>query len=171
MSKTLGIFVMFALFALAAPAQGQVVAIGASNTDGWGVGRAAAWPAQLETRLHADGYPVTIRNAGISGETTVEMLARLDSDVPAGTRVVLFDSGGGLFNNWRTGVERGQGPRDIAAIKARLAAERITVIDVHTNLGMPPELLQADHLHLTPEGHARVAARLAPQVEAALGRK
>ena len=170
MSKTPAIFVMFALSALAAPAQGQVVAIGASNTDGWGVGRAAAWPAQLETRLHADGYPVTVRNAGISGETTVEMLARLDSDVPAGTRVVLFDSGGGLFNNWRTGVERGQGPRDIAAIKARLTAERITVIDVHTNLGMPREFLQADHLHLTPEGHARVAARLAPQVETALGR-
>jgi acyl-CoA thioesterase-1 len=154
---------------LATSAQAQVVALGASNTDGWGVGRAAAFPAQLERRLHADGYNVTVKNAGVSGDGTGQMLARLDSAVPSGTRVVLFDVGGGLFNNWRLGVERGEGPRDIAAIKAKLAAEGVKVIDVHTNLGMTPDLLQADHLHLTPEGHARLAARLAPIVESALG--
>ena len=67
-----------ALALLATPAHAQVVALGASNTDGWGVGRAAAFPAQLERRLHDDGYNVTVTNAGVSGDGTGQMLARLE---------------------------------------------------------------------------------------------
>jgi acyl-CoA thioesterase-1 len=153
----------------AAPAMAQVVAVGASNTDGLGVGRAAAFPAQLERLLRADGYPVSVVNAGVSGDGTGRMLARLDAVTPAGTRLVLLDVGGGLFNNWRLGVDRSQGPQDIAAMEARLAGRRIAVIEVHTNYDMPAEYLQADHLHLTPEGHKRLAQRLLPDVERALG--
>lgn len=79
------------------------------------------------------------------------MLARRGSAVPLGARVVLFDLGGGRFNDWRRGVERGEGAEDVTAIKARLAAQPIKVIDVNTNLGMTPDLLQSDRLHLTPK--------------------
>ena len=158
---------LFALFV--APAMAQVVALGASNTDGWGVGRAAAFPAQLERMLRADGYAVTVLNAGVSGDGTGQMLARLDAATPPSTRLVLLDVGGGLFNNWRLGVERGQGPKDIAAMEANLTGKGLKFIEVHTNFDMPPEYLQADRLHLTPEGHQRLAARLLPAVEHALG--
>jgi acyl-CoA thioesterase-1 len=161
------VVLLFALFV--APAMAQVVALGASNTDGWGVGRAAAFPAQLEQMLRADGYAVTVVNAGVSGDGTGQMLARLDAATQPGVRLVLLDVGGGLFNNWRLGVERGQGPKDIAAMEADLAAKGLKFMEVHTNLGMPPEDLQADRLHLTPEGHRRLAARLLPAVERALG--
>jgi len=161
------VVLLFALFV--APAMAQVVALGASNTDGWGVGRAAAFPAQLERMLRADGYAVRVVNAGVSGDGTGPMLARLDVATPPGTRLVLLDVGGGLYNNWRLGVERGQGPKDIAAMEADLTAKGLKFMEVHTNFDMPPEYLQADRLHLTPEGHQRLAARLLPDVERALG--
>jgi acyl-CoA thioesterase-1 len=119
--------------------------------------------------LRADGYAVTVLNAGVSGDGTGQMLARLDAATPPGTRLILLDVGGGLFNDWRLGVARGQGPKNIAAMEAALAAKGLKFIELHTNFDMPPEYLQADRLHLTAEGHQRLAARLLPAVERALG--
>src|SRR5262249_40105746 len=81
----------------AAPA--TVVAIGASNTygagrRGGGVGTSEAFPAQLERMLKARGYDVRVINAGVPGDTTAGMLARLDSAVPEGARVVIIQPGG-----------------------------------------------------------------------------
>jgi acyl-CoA thioesterase-1 len=70
------------------------VALGASNTFGKGVSRGQAYPAQLEVLLRARGISVHVVNAGINGNTTGEMLARLDSAVPKGTRVVILQPGG-----------------------------------------------------------------------------
>lgn len=81
----------YALMAVifATPVAAQVVALGASNTEGYGVGSVQAYPSQLERMLRARGLSVSVRNAGVSGNTTAQMLARLDSAVPAGTRLVL----------------------------------------------------------------------------------
>ncbi|HUN10713.1 MAG TPA: esterase, partial [Rhabdaerophilum sp.] len=72
-----------------------VVALGASNTAGrgrgrfnGGVDRPQAYPAQLEAMLRASGIRASVRNAGIAGDTTGGMLARLDRAVPKGTKVV-----------------------------------------------------------------------------------
>jgi acyl-CoA thioesterase-1 len=48
---------------LACPAQGQIVAIGASNTAGYGVGASQAFPAQLEAMLRAKGSNMHVTNA------------------------------------------------------------------------------------------------------------
>jgi hypothetical protein len=74
-----------------APAAAQVVALGASNTEGRGVAGSAAWPAQLERMLRAKGYNVQVKNAGVSGDDTRRMLGRLNSTVPEGTRVVILE--------------------------------------------------------------------------------
>ncbi len=58
-----------------------IVAIGASNTYGKGVARNQAYPAQLEAILRAKGASVRVVNAGINGDTTESMLARLDRAV------------------------------------------------------------------------------------------
>ena len=152
-----------------APAEAQVVAFGASNTAGYGVSASEAYPAQLETMLRARGYSVNVINAGVSGDGTQQMLARIDYAIPAGTRVVILDVGGGLWNNWRLGVDRAQGPADIATMKAKLTARHIKIIDLHTNYDVPTQFLQSDHLHLTPEGHRLDASRLLPSVIDALG--
>ena len=120
------------LFAATAEAASvNIVALGASNTYGSGRGRVAggvppsqAWPAQLESMLRARGIDAHVANAGIPGDTTGGTLARLESAVPEGTRLVILQPGG---NDKR----RGQGAAragNIAAIKARLAARHIRVL-------------------------------------------
>lgn len=63
----------------------QVVAFGDSLTAGLGLPANEAFPARLEARLHAQGIDVHIVNAGVSGDTTADGLARIDwslSDKP-----------------------------------------------------------------------------------------
>jgi acyl-CoA thioesterase I len=63
----------------------NIVALGASNTAGKGVGSDQAFPAQLEAMLRAKGYDAHVTNAGVNGDTTSGMLGRLNTSVPDGT--------------------------------------------------------------------------------------
>jgi acyl-CoA thioesterase-1 len=155
---------------VAETANAQVVALGASNVAGRGVSSSDAFPSQLQRMLAARGYNVNVTNAGISGDTNEGMLARLDSAVPAGTRVVILDTSGGTFNSRRKNL--GNQAAQLASISARLRARGIKVIPSRTGreLGFSSEYRQADGLHLTPAGHARVAAQLLPGVIRSLRR-
>jgi len=88
------IFAAAVLGAIAAHAQTQarvtIVALGASNTEGWGVSAAEAYPAKLQVLLNARGIDAAVINAGIAGDTTGGMLARLERAVPAGTHLVIL---------------------------------------------------------------------------------
>ncbi|THD42878.1 MAG: acyl-CoA thioesterase [Bradyrhizobium sp.] len=156
------------LAGLAATAQAQVVAFGASNVAGRGVSRVEAFPAQLEGILRAQGYAVAVTNAGVSGDGSRQMLARFDAAIPAGTRVVILDIGGGMWNDARLHVDYAVGVADFTTMKAKLRARAIAIVDLDTNRDMPPQFIQPDHIHLTAEGHRLLAERLAPQVIAAL---
>src|ERR1700730_18675685 len=96
-----GAALICANFALTSFASAQIVALGASNVEGHGVSPSEAWPAQLESMLRAKGSGAHVTNAGVSGDTTGEVLARLPSAVTAGTKVVILDIG--PFNDVRTG--------------------------------------------------------------------
>jgi acyl-CoA thioesterase-1 len=145
-------------------ANAQIVALGASNVAGRGVSSSEAFPAQLERMLAAKGYNVNVTNAGISGDTNEGMLARLGSAVPDGTKVVILDTSGGIFNARRKNL--GDQTAELASISARLRARGIKVIPSQTGreLGRGSEYRQVDGLHLTAAGHARVAAQLLPAV-------
>lgn len=56
----------------------RILAFGDSLVHGYGLPREAAFPAQLEQALRAEGYEVEVVNGGNSGETTAGGLARLD---------------------------------------------------------------------------------------------
>lgn len=142
-----------------------VVAIGASNTSGFGVGEAAAYPARLEEILRGCGWDVQVVNAGVAFETTRGMLARIDSDVPDGTRAVIIQPGG---NDRRFFVSRERRAANIAAMTARLRQRGIPAI-VYDPV-FPPEAYQWDRIHLTAERHALIAGELAPQVGRLLAR-
>lgn len=63
-----------------------IVALGSSSTEGAGASRPeGAYPARLEALLRGalPGLEIHVINAGRSGETAAEMLARLDRDVLA----------------------------------------------------------------------------------------
>ncbi len=151
---------------LAGPAHAAtVVCLGASNTYGKGVARTEAYPAQLQTILKAKGSGATVANAGVNGNTTAQMLARLDGVVSADTKVVLLQPGG---NDRR----KGQGANregNIAAIQQRLASRGIKVIMLENNMlqGKPH---QSDNQHLTPDGYRMLAEEVVPKVSAALGK-
>jgi acyl-CoA thioesterase-1 len=57
---------------------GTIVAVGDSLTAGYGVDESEAYPALLEAKLHADGYPFKVINAGVSGETSSGTLSRIN---------------------------------------------------------------------------------------------
>jgi acyl-CoA thioesterase-1 len=156
----------FGLFGFLADAHAQIVAFGASNVAGKGVGSSDAFPAQLERLLAAKGYNVHVTNAGISGDTNAAMLARLDQAIPDGTRIVLLGSLGGSYNARRLG--QGDQKAEYAAIVARLRGRGIKIIPV-TAAGVTQSDMQADRTHLNGDGHARLAARLLPAVIRALG--
>ena len=71
----------------------RIVAIGASNTHGWYVGNAGAYPAQLQALLRAKQIDAQVTNAGVPFDTTAMMLRRLDREVPDGTEIVILQPG------------------------------------------------------------------------------
>ena len=162
-----------AILVCAGPAAAQVVAIGASNTYGSGRGRTAggvdpsqAYPAQLERLLRARGLKVRVINAGVPGDTTVEMLARLNSVVVEGTRVVIIQPGG---NDARRGGSAADAARNIAEMSRRLRSRGIRVIVLRNPLALvPPGSRDADGQHFDARGHAAIARSLLPQVIGAL---
>ena len=56
----------------------EVLAFGDSLTAGLGLPANQAFPARLQARLQSEGVDVKIVNAGVSGDTTTDGLARLD---------------------------------------------------------------------------------------------
>jgi acyl-CoA thioesterase-1 len=155
-----------ATLGLAGTAHAQIVALGASNVAGKGVSSSEAFPAQLERMLAAKGYNAQITNAGVSGNTNADMLARLDQAVPAGTKVVLLGTLGGRYNARRLG--QGDQSAELASIMTKLRSRGIKIIPVGA-AGVTRKHLLPDGVHLTAEGHAVVAARLLPSVVRALG--
>jgi acyl-CoA thioesterase I len=150
---------------LANAAAAQIVAFGASNTAGYGVGSDEAWPARLEAMLRAKGYQATVANAGISGDTTAGMLERLDSAVPNGTELVILAIYN--YNDPPKGISAAEHAANIQKILDRLHARGIRTISAEQYVSGLPR--QPDGVHLTAEGHGAFAARVLPQVIAAIG--
>ncbi len=142
----------------------QVVALGASNTYGKGVARGQDFPARLQARLAAAGVAVRVKNAGINGDTTTGMLARLGSALDRDTRVLILQPGG---NDARKGVSSSQSEANVEAIRAEASRRGIRVIMVPNSAlrGWPR---QPDDQHLTPEGYDGLAGTLVGDVASAL---
>jgi acyl-CoA thioesterase-1 len=140
----------------------NIVAIGASNTTGFGVGPQEAYPAQLQVLLLKKGIHAKVTNAGVNGDTTSGMLRRLDSAVPKGTDIVILQPGA---NDLRFGFSREQRAANVAAMVKRLRARNIRVI-VYDPEMIPADFYQWDHIHFNPAAHARIAAKLAGEIAA-----
>ena len=149
----------FLFFALVGSAFGQVVALGASNTEGHGVSASESYPAQLQAMLQARGSGLRVTNAGVYGDTTTGMLARLSSAVPEGTKVVIVQYGG---NDFRRNTAPATRQANIASIQDQLRKRGIRVVqaDGLVRSAFAAGLVQSDRVHLTAEGYRRVASQL-----------
>jgi acyl-CoA thioesterase-1 len=168
-----GLLVLACIVLAAGPAHAKeirVYALGASNTNGKGVARSQAWPAQLERMLRAKGYDATVTVNAINGDTSEGVLRRT-SAIPEGTQVVVFDTGG---DNDRL---RGRSDSQINATRAHIVAA------IRTHHAVPIQApykrligpmrsggsgYQPDGHLLTARSHARIAAYLVPKVIAAV---
>ena len=126
-----GLFALLALlFALLPlrPAMAEplhVVALGDSLTAGLGLPAQEAFPARLEAALKARGLDVAIDNAGVSGDTAADGLARLDWSVPDGTKAVLLELGA---NDMLRGLDPAATRVAIEGAIVRLQARGIAVM-------------------------------------------
>lgn len=88
----------FVALAAALPAQAadrlEIVALGDSLTQGYGLPPGEGFVPQLQAWLDAEGADATIVNAGVSGDTTAGGLARLDWSVTPGTDAIIVALGG-----------------------------------------------------------------------------
>ena len=157
-------FVALAALGVGAAQAAEVVCLGASNTYGKGVERGEDFPAQLEKILRTKGFSVTVANAGVNGDTTGEMLARLDAVLNSDTKVLVLQPGG---NDARKGANPGDAQVNVASIKAAAAGRHIKVVMASNQmLRVLPH--QDDEIHLTPDGYHTLAMELAPQVASGL---
>ena len=71
----------------------HIVALGDSLTAGYGLPDNEGFVPRLQAALSARGAAAEVANAGVSGDTAADGLARLDWSVPDGTAAVLLELG------------------------------------------------------------------------------
>jgi acyl-CoA thioesterase I len=103
----------------------KIVALGDSLTAGYGLPEKDGFVPRLQAALTADGIGATVANAGVSGETAADGLARLDWSVPAGTDAVIVELGA---NDMLRGLQPQATRTALDTILRRLTARHIAVL-------------------------------------------
>jgi len=138
----------------------KIVALGDSLTAGYGLPDKDGFVPQLQTTLTTNGLSVEIQNAGVSGDTASDGLARLDWSVPQGTDAVIVELGA---NDMLRGINPDITRRALDTIVSRLTERHIAVLicgmRAAPNLG--PEYGQA-FARIYPELAAKYGAQLYP---------
>ena|ERR1700761_4500482 len=153
------------ILAASDPASAQIVALGHSAARGH-VAESEMWSSVLEGLLQARGSQTHVINAGVNGETTAEELARVDSAVPEGTKIVILTISG-HNDARRLAAGSANAAANIAAIKRKLTARGIRIIDamgLYVSILRQPGMALPDHLHLNAEGNRKMATALAGMV-------
>ena len=71
----------------------KIVAFGDSLTSGQRLPSKDAYPSVLQAKLKAAGLPVTVVNAGVSGDTTTRALRRLDGALAEQPQILILELG------------------------------------------------------------------------------
>lgn len=116
----------------------RLVGFGDSLMAGYRLQDKDAFPTQLQAALKAKGYDVEITNAGVSGDTTSDGLARLDWSIPQGTDGVLLELGG---NDALRGISPAKTRENLSKMIERLQARKIKVLLV--GILAPPNMGEA----------------------------
>jgi acyl-CoA thioesterase-1 len=118
--------IMASLAAIPAMADGvSIVGFGDSLMAGYRLGPGESFADKLQAALKKDGYDVTVANAGVSGDTTSDGLARLDWSVPDGTDMVILELGA---NDMLRGIAPDLVEKNLDAMMTRLKARNIPVL-------------------------------------------
>ena len=105
-----------------------ILALGDSLFAGYGLGLGQSYPAHLETALKARGIPARIINAGVSGDTTADGLARLDfvlKGIGQKPALAIISLGG---NDMLRAVPPTETRRNLSELLAKLQAAKVPVM-------------------------------------------
>jgi len=103
----------------------KIVALGDSLTAGYGLPDKDGFVPRLQAALAAKGIAAEIDNAGVSGDTAADGLARLDWSVPQGTDAVILELGA---NDMLRGIKPPVTRDALDAILRRLTERHIAVL-------------------------------------------
>ncbi|MBP7241105.1 arylesterase [Amaricoccus sp.] len=118
-----------AFFALATQAAADpvvIAALGDSLIHGWGVAEPEAFVPQLEAWLHANGAPdASVVNAGVSGDTSVGGLARVEWTLTPDIDAVIVELGA---NDLLRGIDPAETRANLDAILTAIAGRDLPVL-------------------------------------------
>jgi len=103
----------------------HIVALGDSLTAGYGLADEDGYVPRLQAVLTENGIAAEIANAGVTGDTASDGLARLDWSVPQGTDAVIVELGA---NDMLRGIKPEVTRAALDAILSRLTARHIAVL-------------------------------------------
>jgi len=156
-------WLMFALLALdanAAPAP-SILVVGDSLSAGYGIELRDGWVTLLQQRLNRQGYPHTVVNASISGDTTAGGRARLPEALKRHRpHIVIIELGG---NDGLRGLSLRETRANLEAmIKAAQGARaQVLLVGIHLPPNYGPEYAGKFHAVYHDLAHAHGTA-LAP---------
>jgi acyl-CoA thioesterase-1 len=148
----------FLWVSLALAQERRIVAFGDSLTAGLGVGIEEAYPAVLERKLRARGFPYRVINAGVSGETTAGGIRRLDGILKANPEIIILELGA---NDGLRGLDLRQTEANLERIIEGLQAAGVKI--VLAGMRLPP-----NYGKIYAEGFAGIYPRLASRFRVAL---
>jgi acyl-CoA thioesterase-1 len=123
-------FVVAVVLALALPACAtatplRILALGSSLTQGFGLPPGTEYPVVLEARLKAAGINARVINAGVSGDTSADGLARLDWSLADHPDVAIIELGS---NDALRGLPPAATEKNLSAILEKLKAAQVPVL-------------------------------------------
>jgi acyl-CoA thioesterase I len=103
----------------------RLVVLGDSLTAGLGLPPGQAFPDRLQAALRAKGWDVAVLNAGVSGDTAADGLARYDWAVPADADALIVELGA---NDMLRGLKPANTKAALAAILAKAKAAHVPTL-------------------------------------------
>lgn len=104
----------------------KIVAFGDSLTAGFGLSEKESYPYLLQERLRADGYNYEVINAGVSGDTSLGGLERIDWTLEQdGIEILILELGA---NDLLRGMPVASMKENLAEIIRRAKAKNVRVL-------------------------------------------
>ena len=116
----------------------RIAVLGDSLATAYGLAVEEGFPAQLESRLRAEGYECVVLDAGVGGDTTAGGLARLDWALADRPSHVIVELGG---NDGLRALPPEQMEQNLDAIVRRLRKDGVAVL--LAGMRAPPNLGRA----------------------------
>ena len=150
------------LKASTADAKKKIIFFGNSITAGYGLQLSEAFPALIQKRIDSLNLPYTVVNAGVSGETSADGLARIDWILQQPVDIFVLELGG---NDGLRGVPVAETRKNLQQIidrvKLRYPAAQIILagMQIPPNMGKKytdefktvfPELAEKNNVRLIP---------------------